>query len=228
MKSTPAEQAVDIQEPPGFPVQDPALSLTETAQRLLEAARRLLLAGGFDALRLDAIAAEAGRNKAMIKYHFGNKDGLILAILDSLDYDECLALAEHTRGTTGDERLHRYIEGQTRLAGDEDSFLMFFDLLPHVIRDERLRERLAAMYEWYYKMNVEWLGLTERVCAENHKQCIAFTSLMVAVVDGLALQAAIRPESFDLERAFSVLDFFLKHGLDEFLESLEDPSSPPD
>ena len=97
--------------------EDPALSLPETAQRLLEAARRLLLAGGFDALRLDAIAAESGKNKASIKYYFGNKDGLILAILDSLDYDDCLALAEHTRGTAGEERLQRYIEGQTRLAG---------------------------------------------------------------------------------------------------------------
>ena len=103
----------DVQELFGFPVEDPAQSLPETAQRLVEAARRLLLAGGFDALRLDAIAAEAGKNKASIKYHFGNKDGLILAILDSLDYDDCLAFAEHTRGTSGDERLQLYIDGQT-------------------------------------------------------------------------------------------------------------------
>ena len=186
----------------GFPVQDPALSLPETAQRLLEAARRLLLAGGFDALRLDAIAAESGKNKASIKYYFGNKDGLILAILDSLDYDDCLALAEHTRGTAGEERLQRYVEGQTRLAADAEGFLVFFDLLPHVIRDERLRERVAALYEWYYKMNVEWLGLAERVRPDNRERYVGFVSLMVAVVDGLALQAALMPKGFDLERSF--------------------------
>jgi AcrR family transcriptional regulator len=206
----------------GFPVEDPALSLPDTAQKLLEAARRLLLAGGFGALTLDAIAAESGKNKASIKYYFGNKDGLILAILDSLDYDDCLVFAEHTRGTSGDERLERYIAGQTKLAADSDGFLEFFDLLPHVIRDERLRGRLAALYEWYYKMNVEWLGLAERVRPENREQYIAFVSLMAAVVDGLALQAALRPKGFDLERSFAVLEFFLKRSLDAFLDSLDE------
>ncbi len=216
----------DVGELLGFPVQDPALSLPETAKRLLEAARRLLLAGGFDALRLDAIAAESGKNKASIKYYFGNKDGLILAILDSLDYDDCLALAEHTRGTAGEERLQRYVEGQTRLAADAEGFLVFFDLLPHVIRDERLRERVAALYEWYYKMNVEWLGLAERVRPDNRERYVGFVSLMVAVVDGLALQAALMPKGFDLERSFAALEFFLKHSLDDFLDSLDEAEAP--
>jgi AcrR family transcriptional regulator len=217
----------DVHELLGFPVQDPALSLPDTAKRLLDAARRLLLAGGFDALRLDAIAAESGKNKASIKYYFGNKDGLILAILDSLDYDDCLALAEHTRGTAGEERLQRYIEGQTRLAADAEGFLVFFDLLPHVIRDERLRERVAALYEWYYKMNVEWLGLAERVRPENRERYIGFVSLMVAIVDGLALQAALRPKGFDLEHSFAALEFFLKRSLDDFLDSLDEAGAPP-
>lgn len=207
----------------GFPIEDPARSLSDTAQKLLEAARRLLLAGGFEALRLDAIAAESGKNKASIKYHFGNKDGLIVAIVDSLDYYDCIAFAERTKGTVGKERLQRYIEGQTLLAADADGFLMFFDILPHVIRDERLRERVAALYEWYYKMNVEWLGLAERVRPENRERCIGFVSLMVAVVDGLALQAALRPKGFDLEQSFAALDFFLKRSLDDFLDSLGDP-----
>ena len=116
-------------EPLGFPVEDPALSLPKTAQRLIEAGRRLLLTGGFDALTLDAIAAESGKNKASIKYYFGNKDGLILAIVDSLDYQDCLALAENLKGTAGEERLQRYIAGQTRLAADAEGFLVFFDLL---------------------------------------------------------------------------------------------------
>jgi AcrR family transcriptional regulator len=212
----------DVHELLGFPVQDPALSLPDTAKKLLEAARRLLLAGGFDALRLDAIAAESGKNKASVKYYFGNKDGLILAILDSLDYDDCLALAEHTRGTAGQERLQRYLEGQTRLAADAEGFLVFFDLLPHVIRDERLRERVAALYEWYYKMNVEWLGLAERVRPENRERYIGFVSLMVAIVDGLALQAALRPKGFDLERSFAALEFFLKGSLDDLLDSFDE------
>jgi len=211
----------------GFPVENPALSLSDTAQRLVEASKRLLLRGGFDALRLDAIAAEAERNKASIKYHFGNKDGLVLAVANSLDYEQCLALARETRDTTGEERLEHYITGQTRMASDSDGFLMFFDLLPHVIRDERLRPRVAALYDWYYKMNVEWLGIADRVTAQNRDRYIALTALMVAVVDGLAIQNALKPRGFDLEEAFRVLKFFLKSSLEGLLDSFDQERRSP-
>ena len=49
---------------------------TPGAQALVDAARRLLARGGYDALRLEAIAAESGQNKAMIRYWFGDKAGL--------------------------------------------------------------------------------------------------------------------------------------------------------
>ena len=205
----------------GFPVEDPALSLADTAQRILDAAKRLLLRGGFEALRLDAIATEAGRNKAAIKYHFGNKDGLVLAVAESLDYEQCLALARETSDASGEERLDRYIAGQARMSADREAFLMFFDLLPYVIRDERMRRRMAETYDWYYKMNVEWLGLTDRVTAGNRVQYIALMALLVAAVDGLAIQNALQPQGFDLERAFGVLKSFLKGGLEELLASLD-------
>lgn len=212
----------------GFPVEDPSLALSDTAQRILEAAKRLLLQGGFEALRLDAIAAEAGRNKAQIKYHFGNKEGLILAVADSLDYEQCLALARETSGAHGDARLTRYITGQTRMSADADGFLMFFDLLPYVIRDERMRRRMAALYDWYYRMNVEWLGLTDRVTAQNREQFIALMAVLVAVVDGLAIQNVLRPRGFDLEKAFGILEAFLKRGLGELLASFDDaPAAAP-
>ncbi len=46
---------------------------------------------------------------------------------------------------------------------------------------------------------------------------------MVAVVDGLALQAALRPKGFDLQRSFAALEYFLKHSLADFLDSLDQP-----
>ncbi len=104
---------------------------------------------------------------------------------------------------------------------------MFFDLLPYVIRDERLRQRVAALYEWYYKMNVEWLGLADRVRPENRERYIGFVSLMVAVVDGLALQAALKPQGFDLDRSFAALEFFLKRCLGDLLDSLDEPEGAP-
>jgi len=205
----------------GLPFDDPVVDLPETARLILEAARRLLLRGGWEALRWDAIAAEAGRNKSAIKYYFGTKKGLVLALVDSLDYEDCLAFAEELRGVTGEERLERYVSGQRRLAGDEEGFRLFFDLLPHVARDDELRPRVAALYAWYYKMNIEWFGLTDGVTAQNRDGLVALGALMTAVVDGLALQAALRPPGFDFDKAFGVLRFFLRNSLAEYVASLE-------
>ena len=206
---------------PDFPLEDPVTDLPDTALRILEAARRLLLRGGFEAMRWDAIAAEAGRNKSAIKYYFGNKKGLILALVDSLDYEECLAFAEATRGTAGEERLERYIAGQRHLAGDIEGFLLFFELFPHVARDDELRPRVAALYSWYYEMNIEWLGLRDRVTAENRDGYLALGALMTAVVDGLALQAALDPPGFDFDNAFGALQYFLSRSLSDYLDDLD-------
>lgn len=200
-----------------LPVSDPTHSLPEPAQELLEAAKRLLLAGGFEALRLDAIVREAGKNKASVKYYFGNKEGLVGAIMDSLDHDQCLQLAERTKDVAGRERLERYIAGQTEIAADGNAFLMFFDILPRVARDERLRERAGTLYDWYYQMNLEWLGLTDRVTPGNQEELVALASFLVAVVDGLAVQAAVRPRGFDLAGAMRVLGFFLERSLEEYV-----------
>jgi AcrR family transcriptional regulator len=201
----------------GLPVDDPTTSLPQAAQELLEAAKRLLLRGGFEALRLDAIVREAGKNKASVKYYFGNKEGLIAAIMASLDHDQCVQLAERTRGYAGRERLERYIAGQTEIAADDDGFLMFFDILPRVARDERLREQAGKLYDWYCQMNLLWLGLTDRVTPENREEFLALAAFLVAVVDGLAVQAALRPAGLDLEKAMGVLGFFLERSLDEYV-----------
>jgi AcrR family transcriptional regulator len=205
----------------GLPLDDPVVDLPETARLILEAARRLLLRGGWEALRWDAIAAEAGRNKSAIKYYFGTKKGLVLALVDSLDYDDCVAFAEELQGVSGEERLERYVSGQRRLAGDEEGFRLFFDLLPHIARDDELRPRVAELYTWYYKMNIEWFGLSDRVTPQNRDGFVALGALMTAVVDGLALQAALRPPGFDFDKAFDVLRFFLRTSLADYVASLE-------
>ncbi len=52
-----------------------------TRQNLLEAAARLFADQGYEATTLDELAAAASVNKAMVRYHFGNKQGLYAAVL---------------------------------------------------------------------------------------------------------------------------------------------------
>ena len=131
-------------------LEDPMEALAPTAQRLLAAAQRLLASGGFEALKLSAIAREAGESKASIGYHFGNKAGLVTALVDSFAHDANRGLIEETGELPdGEERIHALIDGETRIAADAESYQSFFEVLPHALRDEDLRERVAALYDGY-------------------------------------------------------------------------------
>ncbi|WP_131741276.1 TetR/AcrR family transcriptional regulator [Actinomadura roseirufa] len=52
--------------------------------RILDAVERLLVAGGADAIRLDAVAAEAGVSKGGLLHHFRSKQALIEGVLRRL------------------------------------------------------------------------------------------------------------------------------------------------
>jgi AcrR family transcriptional regulator len=58
----------------------PKFDATKTA--LLEAAKRVLLAKGYSGLSTRAIAAAAGTQMSQIRYHFGSKEGMLLALYE--------------------------------------------------------------------------------------------------------------------------------------------------
>jgi AcrR family transcriptional regulator len=174
-------------------------ALPPTAQRILAAAQRLLASGGFEALKLSAIAAEAGESKASIGYHFGNKDGLVTALVDSLAHDANRELIQETSGLPrGAERLHALIDGETRIAADAESFQSFFEILPQALREPVLRERVAALYDGYRDTVLRGLGAGDETARRDLRP---FAMLMIAIVDGLAIQHGLDPEGADVRSA---------------------------
>ena len=180
-------------------LEDPMEALAPTAQRILAAAQRLLAAGGFEALKLSAIAREAGESKASIGYHFGNKAGLVTALVDSLAHDSNRDLIEETAAApTSDARVQALIDGETRIAADSESFQSFFEILPHALRDPDLRERVAALYDGYRETVLRCLDAAGPGAQE---QLRPFAMLMIAIVDGLAIQHGLDPDGADVRAA---------------------------
>ena len=59
-----------------------AIDLPTTPRKLLEGARTVFERDGYAGLRLEAIARESGLAHSLIRYHFGNKDGLVGVLID--------------------------------------------------------------------------------------------------------------------------------------------------
>lgn len=179
--------------------QDPIESLPPTARRLLDAARRIMERDGFAALSLSAVAAEADESKASIGYHFGNKDGLIVALVDSLVHEANRGLvAETHRYPLGDTRLRVLMEGERRIIEDTQSFVALLEILPHAMRHDSIRGRIADLYAGYRTTVLDVLDSSEGTPAHD---LASFALLTIAIVDGLSIQYALDPERVDLEAA---------------------------
>jgi AcrR family transcriptional regulator len=185
-----------------LPFSDPTPDLSPTAARILEAARRVLSREGFVGLTFETIAKEAGENPALIRYHFGSKAGLISALVDSVMYQEATELIEQlTPVAAGDERREALLKLHEGLPGDVDAYRNFFELIPHILRDDELAPRLRELFDWYRKLDAWALKGAGDEAPPQHIAPMAL--LTVAIADGIALQKLADPD-LDYMPAFAL------------------------
>ncbi|MCX6373201.1 MAG: TetR/AcrR family transcriptional regulator [Actinobacteria bacterium] len=187
---------------------DPTARLSPIARRLVAAARTLLARGGFEALTVEGVAAEAGAYRDSVRYHFGSKAAFIAAVVDSLAHDQSVAaFAETLAQPAGEERVRALVAGDRSLVDDRDSFRDFFAMFPHVLLDEDLRAQVAGLYDWYRDLYVGAMGGADGAAAERLRD---LASLMVAMTDGLAVQKLLDPDGVELGSLFGLWEEILR------------------
>jgi AcrR family transcriptional regulator len=177
--------------------------LSPTAHGILDAARRLLVRDGFAALSLEKIAAEAGVPKSLIRYHFGNKAGLMEVLVGALIHDANLGLEDELERTpAGGPRAARLLAAQRAMSADRRAFRVFYDVLPNALRDRKLRDRVARLYDRYRSLDAWALRAAAPPLDPAGLEPLA--ALSIAVVDGLAIQLLLAPRSFDHAAAYAM------------------------
>ncbi len=185
------------------------LDMPPTARRLLEAAHRLLVRSGYNSLTVEAISQEAGENKALIRYYFGSKNGLLVALTDALIMEtltrarQRLAQAADTR-----DRVSVVTDAAATILSDEASYRLLFDLLPRLLENPRMARQLADLYRGYREINARALwGDREHTPPPIVYQLAAMT---VALTDGLAVQTLAEPGSIDVQAILAAWQAFLE------------------
>lgn len=178
--------------------------LPEVAARIRDAAKRLLAREGFKGVTINSVAEEAGEYRTAVAYYFGGKRGLLEAVADSITpLEECVAaVAACDALPPGPERVAAQVAALRDMAEDQVSFRAYFELFPHILREEGLRKHIADLNEWYREVDVRMFGITPR----DPEELRYVAALVVAAVDGLAFQACLDPERLDLKKAFAVLE----------------------
>ena len=108
------------------------------------------------------------------------------------------------------ERVRALIDEQRQISADWRGFRAFYELLPNIMRDERLREVLAADYAKSRELDRQTLAAGRqggrrgggRAAAGADNDLDKLAALSVAIVEGLAVQYAADQEHFDHEGTY--------------------------
>jgi AcrR family transcriptional regulator len=198
--------------------QRPFEDMTPASRRIVAAAAKLLTSDGPRSVTMERVAAEAKVNKWTIRNNFGSKSALLGVACDYYLHDQCVRLAAELSGVKPEERARRIAEGIKRMVSETEA-RGYFNVVPLAFRDEDLRARFVSLYEWWYQLDLLWLGYEDGSETPPSPQEIrtqrGAAQLMVALVDGLWLQTAIHREQQSLESAFEALALLLSRGLEE-------------
>ena len=159
---------------------------SDTSSALLSAARTRLLSDGFAGLSTRRVAAEAGVPLSQVHYHFGSKDGLVLALLRAED-DRRLARQTEMYGM--DVPLWRRYEQACDFL-DDDLSSGYVRLVQELVAAGWSNPEVAKAARELLK---DWLGLlttVAREAADRFGGLGPFTAEEIATLIGAAFGGA--------------------------------------
>jgi AcrR family transcriptional regulator len=188
---------------------NPVREDVSTRAKLLMVAERLLTESGYDAVSVRAINSAAGMNPATVHYHFGSKDGLVVALLqDRLAPIWRQRLVEVTerrqRGwaPTVAELVDVVVDPLAELAADPVGRLRL-NLLARVVlgrRELAWTSQWFALEPWTELLRAARPGLSGADAA--HRLVFAFTLIIQVFGDPLSAEPRVSHLPVDALKSF--------------------------
>jgi len=177
----------------------------DTRARLLAAAADLFTDQGIDAVSVDAVAEAAGRTSGAVYAHFGSKQGLLLALLDSWkDSVLTVLLAEVAVSDSPAGQLAAVwsnVSG-TSVDGTARWQVLEQEVWLRAVRDREVADILRVRNAEALRYSARQLeGWTALVGAEPTAPPAELSILVKALLTGLALQKRLDPATVPDELA---------------------------
>lgn len=178
-----------------------------TKRRLLKAALRIFARDGFEAARIDDIAAEAGHTRGAFYAHFDSKEELFLALVEQQSTRHAKAVRETLeKCETEEERINSLREYYASRLADRQWSILLIEFKLYALRHPKQRARLAEAHRqvrMISKPNLERL-LPSRILLPPESEEVRRVALE-ALLTGLNLESSYDPKRVSEELVHSIL-----------------------
>ena len=175
----------------------------ESRERILEVAAELFSQRGYAGTGVDQLAARSGIAKTAIYYHFGNKEGLLAAVLErtATAWIEGIRVASEQAGDPL-ERLDRALAGMRAMLEEKPWVLKLLQILALEVADQKpeVRETLRGILRRARAAIVT--GMEEAIGVEVPDADVV-AGMILAFLDGVSIGVLLDPETVSLDDAFA-------------------------
>jgi len=172
-----------------------------TREKVIRAAIEAIYRDGFHAAHTNRIAEEAGVSWGVLQYHFGDKDGLLQAVIDHIfdDFEATLATTS-LQGDDLQQRVRHLIDVVWALVSKKE-YRVSVAILRNAGKDDASRfNGQKQLARWAQRTSRLWDGLFEGDVSEPRRRDVA-RHLLFAALRGMADE--INPRSNKTQKAIS-------------------------
>jgi TetR/AcrR family transcriptional repressor of bet genes len=188
----------------------------ERREAILKAAFRVAARERLTGLTAQQVAAEAGISKGLVFFHFGSRDGLLVALLDWLLERTLVAQSDAAMRAlpSPQERLLAVIRRDVEaLPRQRERVELFFDYWVMGTRHPTVRASIRAALDRYRDA---LRPLAEDVVAADPARyeglsADGLAAVAAGFIEGCALQVVMDPERFDVGQSLDTLHALVTH-----------------
>ncbi|MBK9338613.1 MAG: TetR/AcrR family transcriptional regulator [Lewinellaceae bacterium] len=176
-------------------------------ENILQTALRLFAENGFDRTPTSQIAREAGVSEGLIFRHYGNKAGLLGAIIQRGSEQVEVSMQPYRRGADPLEAIVQHIRESFRLLRENTPFWRLVHALRH---QASVQQNAENQLDAFKQSVVIQLAMPFRLLGA--RQPVEEALLLFALIDGITAQYVQIPEAYPLEVMEEFIINKYKHG----------------
>ena len=176
-----------------------------TRRKLLASARRVFAQYGFQAARIEDIAADSGYTRGAFYANFDSKEALFLALLEQQISEHMARITQRLQSCSDEtEKLSALRDYYLGLASDRQWSMLMLEFKLFAVRHPRLRAKLARAH---YQISAAAKAETRRLFSSDSNSWAdeAKGLSLQGSLHGLVLQHAYDPDTFTQEQLLSAL-----------------------